>query len=81
MKREHCGINYIGNFIKAVCEHKTIRIYSDDGNINRVYIYDSEYNVYHQIDFKYGCVKLDDFIGYWSVDIYNNTFKYEIIGE
>lgn len=81
MKREHCGVDYIGKFIKALCEHKTVRIYSNDGNVDRIYIYDGTYNVYHEQGFMYGCVKLNDFIGYWADSIYDNIFKYEIIGE
>lgn len=81
MRKDNCSVNYIGKFIKAVCEHKTVRIYSKDNNINRVYIYDSKYNVYHELDFTFGCVKLNDFIGYWANSIYDNIFKYEIIGE
>lgn len=75
------GVNYIGNFVKAVCEYKTVRIYSKDYNVDRIYTYDSKYNVYHEIDFTFGCVKIDDFIGYWTERIYNNIFKYEIMGE
>lgn len=78
-EKQTLGVMALGQFIKAICDHKDIRIYSNDGDINRIYVYNPEYNVYSQSTFTYGAMNIDQFIGYWARDIYNICFNYEIL--
>ena len=73
------GVMAIGQFVKAICDHKKVRIYSNDGLVDRIYIYDDNFNVYHEEGFTYGAQKIIDFLGLWTYDIYNMYFNYEIL--
>ena len=73
------GVMAIGQFVKAICDHKKVRIYSEDGNVDRIYIYNRDFNVYHEINFTYGAREIEDFLGDWAYSIYNMHFNYEIL--
>lgn len=80
MAKEFLGSIGLGNFVKAVMEHKAIRIYriNDDETIG-VYKYNLEHGIYVDIESAYSIFKPEQFIAHFIWLIYHISYSWEVV--